>query len=62
MIKCEVIINGTTKLLVIPEDDFDRSLLKQLGSNIKIDIALESSSYNDKKLPEGTLVLSKGDQ
>jgi hypothetical protein len=59
--KVEVLLNGTTKIVLIPENDIERSILDSVGkSEVEVLSINKGTAILDKVVPECLVISPKG--
>lgn len=59
--KVEVLLNGTTKIVLIPENDIERSILDSVGkTEVEVLSISKGTAILDKVVPECLVISPKG--
>jgi hypothetical protein len=59
--KVEVLLNGTTKIVLIPENDIEKSILESVGkTEVEVMSISKGTAILDKIVPECLVISPKG--
>jgi hypothetical protein len=58
--KVEILLNGTTKIVLIPENDIEKAILDNVGKNdVMATTISQHTAILDKVVQEGLIIASK---
>ena len=58
--KVEILMNGTTKIVLIPENDIEKAILDNVGKNDVMATSItQHTAILDKVVQEGLIIASK---
>ena len=58
--RVEILLNGTTKIVLIPENEIEISILKTVGSTeVDVNFIAQGTAILDKIVPEALVIFPK---